>query len=192
MDIHRRARSVGFTHLSRVKVSVILADRGTSNPQSGTLNLLGAGWRATQLVSSQQGILTPPHVVVVFFEVDYSDCNHVIPLELALLTEDGQPVNIPGVPGNGELRMTHYVTVPSPGGAPLGTPGNGNAMIEIFPGLPLAPGGYRWNVSLAGRHEDEWYAAFRVNPMQQAPAMVFGAPPASPPPPPEGDQDGIS
>jgi hypothetical protein len=165
-----------------VNVSVILADRGTPNPQNATLNLLGAGWRNTQLQATQNGILTPPHVVVVFFEVDYAECNHVIPLELALLTEDGKPVTLPGIPGDGELRMTHYVTVPSPGGAPLGTPGNGNAMIEIFPGLPLSPGGYRWNVTFAGKHEEEWYAAFRVNPLQQAPAMVFGTPPAGTPP----------
>ena len=93
------------------------------------------------------------------------------------------------MPGNGELRMTHYVTVPSPGGAPLGTPGNGNAMVEIFPGLPLSPGGYRWNVTLAGHHEDGWHASFRVNPMQQAPAIVFGGPP---PPDPTGHNEGES
>ena len=78
-----------------MKVSVILAYRGTANPQDGTLNLLGAGWRMVQLVANQQGILTPPHVVVVFFEVDYAECNHVIPLELSLVTEDGQSVLIP-------------------------------------------------------------------------------------------------
>lgn len=169
-----------------MKVSVLLAERGTANPHSGTLNLLGVGWHNTQLVTSPAGILTPPHVVVVFFEVDISDCNHVIPLELVLLTEDGQPVSVQGMPGNGELRMTHYVTVPSPGGAPMGTPGTANAMIEIFPGLPLTPGGYRWNVSLAAKHEDGWFAAFRVNPTQQAPAIVFGAPPL-PMPPDRGD-----
>jgi hypothetical protein len=170
-----------------VKVSVLLAHRGTANPQAGTLNLLGAGWHTIQLVTTQAGILTPPHVVVVFFEVDYADCNHVIPLELALLTEDAQPVQIQGVPGNGELRITHHVTVPSPGGAPLATPGNGNAMIEIFPGLPLTPGGYRWNVTLAGKHEDDWFASFRVNPMPQAPAIIFGAQPSAPPPAQDGN-----
>ena len=170
-----------------MKISVVLADRGTANPHNGSLNLLGVGWHTTQLVLSPTGPMTPPHVVVVFFEVDNSDCNHAIPLELVLLTEDGQPVIVPGLPGNGELRMTHYVTVPSPGGAPMGTPGTGNAMIEIQAGLPLNPGGYRWNVTLAGRHDEEWFTAFRVNPMPQAPAIIFGAPPPPPTPGPEDD-----
>jgi hypothetical protein len=165
-----------------VKVSVVLAERGTTNPNSGTLNLLGAGWRNAQLQQTPAGVLTTPHVVVVFFEVDYSDCNHVIELELALLTEDAKPVYIPGLPGDGELKMTHYVTVPSPGGAPMGTPGHGNAMVEIFPGLPLSPGGYRWHVSLAGKHEEEWFAAFRVMPLSQGPAIVFGTQPSQIPP----------
>src|SRR5450759_2667907 len=138
-----------------MRVSVVLADKGTNNLQQGTLNLLNVGWVQTQLNPAPGvvgGFLTPPHAVAVFFEVDHPDCNHPIELVLALLTEDGQPVHVHGPEGDQEIRISNFVTVPSPGMAPIATPGTGNALIEIFPGLPLQPGGYRWEVTLNQNH----------------------------------------
>ena len=34
-----------------MKVHVLLADKGTNNPQAGTLNLLNAGWGVTQVAA---------------------------------------------------------------------------------------------------------------------------------------------
>jgi hypothetical protein len=169
-----------------MKVSVVLADKGTNNPQQGTLNLLNAGWVQTQLTSSPLvpgALVTPPHAVAIFFEVEHSLCNRPIEIVLALLTEDGRPVEVPSATG-GEQQVTvgSVVTVPSPAMAPLGTPGTGNALIEIFPGLLVPPGGYRWNVTLAGEHHEEWFAAFRVLPPPQMPSFTFGVP-VSPPAP---------
>ena len=79
------------------------------------------------------------------------------------LTEDGQPAQIqvpPGPPQN--MRIEQMITVASPGGVPSGTPGTGNTLLEILPGLPLTPGGYEWLVTLDGEHDESWSARFRV------------------------------
>jgi hypothetical protein len=164
-----------------MKVSILLADKGTANPPAGTLNLLNVGWVQTQLNNAPAvpgGMITPSHAVAVFFEVEHQRCNHPIELVLELLDEDGQPVTVPGPQGPQQIRVSNFLTVASPAAAPIGASGTGNALIEIIPGLPLAPGSYRWNASLDGEHLADWFAAFRVLPPAQAPNIVFGAPPA--------------
>lgn len=169
-----------------MRVSVLLADKGTINPHAGTLNLLNVGWSQAPLrpapapLQVPGGFLTLPTAIAVFFEVEYQHCNHPIALVLTLLNEDGRPVELPGPQGPQQVQLTQMVTVVSPAGAPYGTPGSGNALVDISPGLPLAVGGYRWNVTLDGEHEDPWFAAFRVMAAPQAPVVTFGAdPPAS-------------
>jgi len=178
-----------------MKLSILLADKGTANPQQGTLNLLNVGWVQTQLVPSpvplpgvQGGLITPPHAVVVFFEVEPAFCNRPIELVLSLLTDDGQPVEMPGPMGEQPVRVSSVVTVPSPAMAPIGSPGTGNALIEIFPGLLVPPGAYRWDATLAGEHHDEWFVSFRVLPPPQMPTFTFGAAAATPPPPPPPEE----
>ena len=162
-----------------MRVSVVLDDKGTNNPQAGTLNLLNVGWVQTQLHAMPTvpgGLTTPNHAVAIFFEVDHADCNHPIELVLELLTEDGHAVQIPSPAGPQQVRVSNFVTVASPAMAPLGAPGTGNALVEIVPGLPLQPGSYRWNVTLNGNHQEDWFAAFRVLPAAQPPVVSFGAP----------------
>ena len=164
-----------------MKVSVLLADKGTANPHAGTLNLLNVGWSQTQLQVPQvmgPGMvaqITPPHAVVVFFEVEPHRCNHPIELIVRLLNEDGSEVTVPGPTGPQPLRLVQPITVPTPGGMPSGSPGTGNTMIEIHPGLPLAAGGYVWKVTLDGEDHEDWSARFRVTALPVMP--VFGAQP---------------
>ena len=169
-----------------MKVQVLLADRGTQNPQQGTLNLLNLGWKQTTLRASPTpvpgGLITAAHVVAVFFEVEPQRCNRPIELVISLLTEDCAPVELPSPAGPQQVRITQAVTIASPGGVPMGTPGNGNAMVEIFPGLPIPEGAYRWNVTLDGEVGEDWFASFRVRPVpggQGGP--VFGQPPPAAP-----------
>ena len=187
-----------------MKVSVLLADKGTPNPQAGTLNVLNLGWTQTVLrpvpvpamgpvgLVMQVQLLTPPHAVVAFFEVEHQHCNHPIELVLELVDQDGHPVAVPG-PAAGQpqpMRISQIITVTSPAGVPIGAPGAGNTMLEIIPGLPLQPGVYSWRVELAGQTEEDWCARFYVQPPQQQPAITF-VPPAAPPIPPvplEGDE----
>lgn len=165
-----------------MKVQVLLADKGTPNLQQGTLNLLNVGWSQTGLrPAGPMGLLlTPPFAVAVFFEVDHHHCNHPIDLVLSLVTEDGTPVEVPGPAGPQQMRISQQITVSSPAGMPIGAPGVGNSLVEIVPGLPLAPGGYQWRATLAGEEGDDWNASFRVQLPPQAVA-VFGGPPGTAP-----------
>ncbi|MGO8873397.1 MAG: hypothetical protein ACLQPH_18740 [Acidimicrobiales bacterium] len=117
--------------------------------------------------------MTPPHTVGIFYEVEHPLCNQPIELVARLLTEDGHPALMPD---GQEVRIATVVTVPSPAMAPIGAPGTGTSLIEVFPGLIIPPGSYRWDVSLAGEHHEEWFAAFRVLPPPQMPAFTFGSP----------------
>ncbi len=168
-----------------MRVQILLADKGTRNPGQGTLNLLNVGWSQTPLRPAPPmvpgGLITGPHAVAIFFEIEHQYCNHPIELVLSLLTEDGPTVQLPGPAGPQEMRIRQMVTVMSPGGVPIGTPGNGNAIVEIFPGLPLRPGGYRWNVTLAGKEGEDWFAPFRVVPPPQGFPPVLEVPPSPAP-----------
>lgn len=166
-----------------MKVTVLLADKGTPNAQQGTLNLLNVGWSQTSLRPAGAmfpgGFLTPPFAVAIFYEVDPRHCNHQIELVLELLNEDGHPVQIPGPTGPQDMKITQQMTVPSPAGMPMGSPGRGNSLIEIMPGLALAPGGYEWRASLAAEHDENWSAHFRVLAPPTAPVVGFGTPAAT-------------
>ncbi len=161
-----------------MKVAVLLADKGTTNPQAGTLNLLNLGWAVTQLQRGPAGLITPAHAVAVFYEVEFNRCNRSLPLIVELLNEDGQPVAIPGGPPS--MRIEQQIVVFPPPGAPNGTPGRGNLMLEIVPGLPLSPGRYAWNVTLDGDHNEDWSGSFYVFPPVHPPQVVFGGGPVSP------------
>ena len=173
-----------------MKIDVVLADKGTNNPAQGTLNLLNAGWVQTQLTPSPLAggqLITSPHIVVVFMEIEAARCNRPLELVIALLNEDGRPVEMPTPQGPQPVRVSSLVTIPSPAMAPIGAAGTGSAMIDIFPGLLVNPGTYRWSVSLDGEQHEEWYAVFRVLAAPQLPTFNFGAsaapePPLQPPP----------
>jgi hypothetical protein len=162
-----------------VKVTVLLADKGTNDPTRATLNLLGAGWSAQPalIALGPEGPISviPPHAVAVFFEVDPRHCNHAIEFVLELVTQDGQPVEVPGPAGPQIMRLAQPITVVSPAGMPIASPGVGNALLE-FAALPIQPGGYEWRATLAGEHQEDWSARFHVLATQQLQPPVFGAP----------------
>jgi len=170
-----------------VKIYVLLADKGTYNPQAGTLNLLNAGWAVTQLrrplaPPAAEGhppsvpMVTSPQAVVVFLEAELGMCNKPLTLEIELLTEDGQVVEIQGLSGPQAVRLQQQIIVPSPAGVPTGFPGHAAAMMELPQGLPLAPGIYRWQARVNGKQEDEWSARFYVAPALQPPTFGFSPP----------------
>ena len=172
--------------MSVVKIFVLLADRGTQNPHSGTLSLLNAGWAVAQLrrpmgppgAPATAPLVTGPHVVVVFIEAELGMCNKSLVLEVELLTDDGAVVEIPGPSGPQVVRLEQPIMVPSPAGVPTGFPGHATAMMELPTGLPLAPGIYRWQARLNGREDDDWSASFYVAAPLQPP--TFGVPHAAP------------
>ncbi len=105
-----------------MKIYVLLADRGTHNTQTGTLNLLNVGWAVIHLrpppgqsaADPAPLLVTGPYVVVVFIEAELGMCNKTLTLEVELLTEDGQVVAIPGPAGVQSVRLEQQIIVPSP------------------------------------------------------------------------------
>ncbi len=171
-----------------MKIYVLLADRGTHNPQTGTLNLLNVGWAVTQLRRPPgpavpvppAPLVTAAHVVVVFVEAELAMCNKNLVLEIELLSEDGEVVEIPGPSGPQAVRLEQQIMVPSPAGVPTGFPGHATSMMELPTGLPLAPGIYRWQARLNGKFEDDWSAHFYVAAPPQPPTFGFPSSSAQP------------
>jgi hypothetical protein len=174
-----------------VKIYVLLADRGTHNTQTGTLNLLNVGWAITHLrpppgqagPETASALTTGPSVVVVFIEAELAMCNKTLSLEIELLTEDGQVVAIPGPAGPQAVRLEQPIIVPSPPGVPTGFPGHATAMMELPTGIPLAAGIYRWQARVNARVEDEWSAQFYVAAPPQPPTFGYPPPPVPEPGP---------
>lgn len=170
-----------------MKISVLLADKGTQNPQAGTLNLLNVGWSHTALratpmptaagLPQQIQLLTPPHAVAVFFEAEHQYCNHPVELTISLVDEDDHIISMPGPAGSQPVHIVQNIVIASPPQAPIGSPGRGNILIEIVPGLSIPPGTYNWKVTLAGQEDADWRARFYVLPAQQQPSMTFLQPP---------------
>lgn len=162
---------------------MLLADKGTINPQQGTLNLLNAGWTQTQLRAVGPmvpgGFLTPPHAVAAFFEVEPQYCNRLVELVFELIDQDGHLAQVPAPAGPQPMRVAQQIFIQSPAGMPVGSPGRGNALIEIAPGLALAPGRYQWRLQLAGESNDEWSATFQVIPAMPMTGPIIGAAPPS-------------
>ncbi len=155
-----------------MKVAVLLADKGTVNPQVGTLNLLNVGWQVTH-VNPQLGIGAPlpPQAVAIFYEVDFDKCNRDIELKVELVNQDGNVIDLMGPAGPQPMILRQQIRVSSVAGMPNGSPGSGNLLLEFVPGPVLEPGGYEWRVTLAGVHNDDWSAKFHVMAPPQAPVL---------------------
>ena len=167
-----------------MKIYVLLAERGTHNGQSGSVNLLNVGWAVTQLRrplnlpgGTEAPLATGPLVVAVFIEAELAMCNRPLTLEVVLFNEDNQMVEIPGPNGTQVVRLEQPMIVPSPPAVPTGFPGHATAMMDLPAGLPLAPGIYRWQARVNGKAEDDWSAHFFVAGAPAPPVFGFPAEP---------------
>jgi hypothetical protein len=168
-----------------VKVFVLLADKG--NPAAPTgVNLLNAGWTVAPLrivgAPPAQILATGPIAVVVFIDAELAECNRQHQVQIELVDQDGA-VQVPGPAGTQPMRVQLPVMIVTQPGAPTGFPGRANIMFELAQGLPLAPGVYKWQISIDGRTEPDWSASFLVpQPPTQPEAVRFGdqAPPQTP------------
>ena len=156
----------------RLRVQVLLADRATTTGSGGTLNLLNAGWSATQ----HTGQMTPGHTVAVFFVVPFSRCNRDLSFTLELVDDDGHTVTPTGGP---PLRVQQTMRFSPPLGAPNGTAGSGNFMVEVLPGLAI-PGGhtYTWQASVDGESNPDWSVTYWVAPPPSLPFVGVPSPAA--------------
>lgn len=160
-----------------MKVHVLLADKGQQDP-TGKLHLLGLGWSLTGILPTGA---TPDAVVVALVEAPWDRCNRPMQFVLELLNADGSAVLLPSPAGPQPLRAEQTMIAVPPQGAPNGTPGAAQFLIEISGGLPLAPGQrYLWRATIDGETDEAWETGFFVARSAQPPR--FGADPAAPGP----------
>src|SRR5688500_12288729 len=105
----------------------------------GKLYIAGGGW------SELRGSGPADIALAVKLGLPWTDADRPVPLEAALLTEDGHDVDASGEP----VRFSAEVQASRPEDLPPGTPLDVAIAIR-FGNLVLAPGGYRFEVSIDG------------------------------------------
>ena len=112
------------------------------------LYIMGAGW--TKVVANQP----VPMAVAVTVRVPWTETNRQHSIELAMLTEDGQPV-VPAVPVPAEvvlppIRLEGKFEVGRPPGSKEGAPLSIPFAFRL-PSMPLNPGGYVLDLHIDGK-----------------------------------------
>jgi hypothetical protein len=91
-------------------------------------------------------------------------CNKILKLKFWLVDQDDQQVYFWDQNPNNKkpisIEQDIVIGVPVMPGLPYGTPGNGFHLFEVFPGLILEPGQYKWKVSIDGKESENWNASF--------------------------------
>lgn len=126
-------------------VQLVLCD--WAETVNAKLYIMGAGW--TKVIANQPA----PMAVAVIVLVPWTDVNKQHSIELALLTEDGEPV-VPAVPVPPEvvlppIRLEGKFEVGRPPGSREGAPLPAPFAFRI-PALPLNPGSYVFQLSIDG------------------------------------------
>jgi hypothetical protein len=153
-----------------VKINIILADIGVQDA-SGKLNLLGAGWSTIGVLPNG---LTSDIAIAVNIEVPWDQCNRELDFAIELVDEDSQPFQVPVGEEMQPLRLAQKLVVPTIPGAPNGTPGSHNVLLQLKGGLPLTPGrSYKWRAVVDGKEDEAGEARFYV--LRQPSTPTFGA-----------------
>jgi hypothetical protein len=120
------------------ELTVMLCDYAEA--VQGKLYIAGGGW------SELRGSGPADLALAVKMGLPWTDADRPVPLEASLLTEDGHPVEAAGE----QVRFTADVQASRSDDLPPGTPLDVAVAIR-FSNLLLAPGGYRFEVSVDGR-----------------------------------------
>jgi hypothetical protein len=135
--------------------TLLLAD--AAQAVGNKLFILGGGWSVT-------GPDPVPAALAVHVKVPWDEANLRHTLRLELIDSDGAPVMAETPEGTEPLVIEHEFEVGRPPGMTPGTPIDLSLAINLGP-LPLPPGGrYEWRLSIDGRSEAHWHAAFSTRP----------------------------
>lgn len=136
---------------------MILCDHATT--AEGKIFINGGAW-------DQIGPQPQPYSIAMIIKVPWDQTNQECTLHLALMTEDGIPVAVSNEPGAEPvpLRMEAVFEIGRPAGAKKGQEFTVPLAVGIAP-QPLAPGRYRWELSLNGDHEEDWEVSFTFRQM---------------------------
>lgn len=109
----------------------------------GKLYIMGGGW---SIVHRLEG-MPPPHMALAIrLEIPWSRANQRMELLIKLLNDGGEPVEDPE--GN-PVQIQGEVEAGRPPGLPEGTSIDIPMAAEVG-GIPLDPGGYVWQMEVAG------------------------------------------
>ncbi|HVE12261.1 MAG TPA: hypothetical protein VNI01_02595 [Elusimicrobiota bacterium] len=134
-----------------MKATMLLAD--FAQVLEGKLYIMGGGWSVT-------GPQPVPSAIAVKIEVPWNATNQKHSLKLELLDSDYRPVSLPSDTGNRPVVVSSDFEVGRPVGLPPGVPIDLPFAVNLGP-LPLPPGGrFVWRLTIDGKSEDDWQAAF--------------------------------
>jgi hypothetical protein len=126
---------------SPVEAHLVLCDAAVSDPSSGKVHMLGAGW---SLTSSP----TPPQAVVVLMKIPWDRSNTPLDVQVQLYDGDGKPVEISTQDGLVAITGQGTVEAGRPAGVPAGVMLDASFVLNVGP-LPLPPGRYEWRLTFA-------------------------------------------
>ena len=142
-----------------MKVTVLLAD--FAEAVNGKLYIMGGGWSLT-------GPAPMPSAIAGKIEVPWNETNRKHNLKVELVDEDYHAIMVPTPNGSAPVVIGGDFEVGRPPGLMPGTPIDVPFAFNIGP-LPLEPGKrYVWKVSINGKTEDAWRAAFTTRPAAAA------------------------
>jgi len=108
--------------------------------QGGKLYILGAGWSTIHFSDVPVNM-----ALAVKLAVPWDQANEAHRMKAALLTEDGEPVDV----GAGPVHAEGDIEVGRPPGLKRGTPLDVPFVLP-FPNLVLPAGGYVWELEIDG------------------------------------------
>jgi hypothetical protein len=138
----------------KIGFKVILCDAAQSDPSTGKIHMLGAGW---SMIKSPT-----PHAVALLIQVPWDRANERLSVRVELLDADGKPVKLGGPEGDEPIAAEAELEVGRPPGVDRGSPLNAAFALNVGP-LPLSPGRYEWRATVA---EDSLGESFQVAPNQ--------------------------
>ena len=142
-----------------MKVTMLLCD--SAQAVNGKLYILGGGWTLT-------GPGPAPSALAIQIDVPWDEANRQHRLHLALVTDDGKPIQIPTPEGERPVEIAAEFEVGRPAGHRVGAPLSVVMGINIGP-LPLPPGGrFEWRCSLDERTDEDWRLGFSTRPAATA------------------------
>lgn len=128
-----------------MRLTVMLCD--SARVAEGKLYVLGGGW--THVVADQAPLELALGVVIA---VPWGDANRRHSLAVALMDEDGQPIEVDTPDGRQPLRQETQFEVGRPPGIKAGIDLNA-VMVFRFGGLQLPAGGYVWELAVGDTTE---------------------------------------
>lgn len=150
-----------------MRVTLILCD--SCEAADGKLFMLGGGWSITGPGPITMGL-------AIKIDVPWDQANEKHQLKIALVSADGEPVQVEGPFGQQPVEIVGEFEVGRPAGLRPGTPIDYVLAINMG-ALQVPPDGrYEWRMSIDGHEDEDWRVSFSTRPV--FPSAEGGLPPS--------------